>query len=307
MKKLLFIYNPASGKGQVKSSLHSLVSLFSKAGYLVSAYPTRGTDEDYQVMKKLSPHYNLLVIAGGDGTLHEAVNALMELPAQKRVPVGFLPAGSTNDFAISHIIPLSLTEAAKSIVKGQPVPFDIGAFTSGQKVQYFSYVAGFGTFTDVSYDTPRQTKNALGHLAYILEGAKRLTSYKPLRMKITADGEKLDGDYLLGLVMNTTSVGGFALHGGDISLRDGLSELVLVKAGSAGDMLPIINALIQRSFEAEGIVYRKVSEVTFTSRRPIAYTLDGEFGGEYTTVTASTCPQALSFVVSAPPSPVETN
>ena len=304
-KNMLLVYYPDAGKGQFKNYLHAVVDTFTKAGYLVTLYPTQQAREVYQIITAYGTcpagqdpssfrfPFNLLVISGGDGTLHECINAVMQLPEDVRMPIGYIPAGSTNDFAVSHTIPKEPVAAAASIVGGGPVPFDIGLFGS----TYFSYVAAFGSFTDVTYDTPQEVKNIWGHLAYVIEGAKRFPSYRPHHMVVEADGERIEGDFLLGMVANTTSVGGFAIRHDEISLQDGLSDLILIRYSSDTlQNLATLNAVLTQDFTSPGLIYRKVKKARFLSEEKIAWTLDGEYGGEYTDISTDTCHNALEFM-----------
>jgi len=306
---ILFIYNPNAGRGQIRESLHDVISAFTMAGCRVTVYPTQAPGAAYRYVCNLAaedaPRYDLLVAAGGDGTLHDVVAASMTLPAEKKAPIAYLPAGSTNDFAVSHTIPKAVDEAAHLALSGIPVPFDIGKFGDG----YFSYIAAFGVFTDVSYDTPQDQKNRLGHFAYILEGARRLSSYKPYPLKVEIEAfengqavhEVIEGSFLLGAVMNTTSVGGFAVPQKDINLNDGLSELVLLRAvETASDLVPLLTALSAQKLDGvDGIVYRKVKKATFTFEDPVPWTLDGEYGGIYKEITTDTVHAGLEFLVPA--------
>ncbi|MBO4887510.1 MAG: YegS/Rv2252/BmrU family lipid kinase [Firmicutes bacterium] len=304
-KNLLLVYYPGAGKGQFKNNLHAVVDTFTKAGYLTTLYPTQQAQDVYQIIRAYGTcppdkdpasfrfPYDLLVISGGDGTLHECINAVMEMPESVHMPIGYIPAGSTNDFAVSHTIPKEPIAAAEAIVNGSPVPFDIGLFGT----TYFSYVAAFGSFTDVTYDTPQEVKNIWGHLAYVIEGAKRFPSYKPHHMIVEADGEKIEGDFLLGMVANTTSVGGFAIKHDEISLQDGLSDLILIRyTNDALQNLATVSAVLTQDFSSPGLVYRKVKKARFLSQESIAWTLDGEYGGEYTDISTDTCANALSFM-----------
>lgn len=301
---ILFIYNPNAGKGQIRPNLHAVIDTFTKTGALVTTYPTQRPNDVTPLIHSFVPRdwaresarypYDLVVISGGDGTLHECINAVMEMPESLRIPIGYIPMGSTNDFAVSHTIPREAAAAALTVAEGRPTPFDIGKFGS----IYFSYVAAFGSFTDVTYDTPQEIKNIWGHLAYVMEGAKRFPTYKAHHMVVTADGERIEGDFFLGMIANTTSVGGFQIKNGDINLQDGLSELILIRYSSDPlQNLATINAVLAQDFSSPGLVYRKVKKVRLQSDEYIAWTLDGEYGGEYTDISTDTCPGALKFLV----------
>ena len=173
MKRLLFIYNPHAGKELLKPKLADVIDIFVKAGYEVVAYPTQAYRDAYKKIKKYdSSEYDLIVCSGGDGTLDEVVTGLMEIGAN--VPLGYIPAGSTNDFASSLEISRDMVKAAQDIVDGHLFSVDVGSFNEDN----FIYVAAFGMFTDVSYETSQDLKNILGHLAYVMEGAKRIFDVK---------------------------------------------------------------------------------------------------------------------------------
>lgn len=303
---ILFIYNPNAGRGQIRANLHGVLDILSRDGSMITVHPTQRRLDAYEFIRNLSAQdpfpFDVVVVSGGDGTLHEVVNGLMEMPRQRRVPVGYIPAGSTNDFATSHTIPRSITKAAENINTGKAVPYDIGRLGSS----YFSYVAAFGSFVDVSYDTPQDVKNAFGHFAYIMEGAKRLNSnrYKPMHIKVSLvreDGtqENIDTNVVVGLICNTYSVGGYSIRNDAIDLHDGCSDLALIQASDKlADYLPVLTAILQQNYNVEGIIYRKIRSARFISEEPISWTLDGEFGGNYTDIDLETCHDSMDFIVS---------
>jgi len=294
-RKLLFLYNPHAGKEQIKTHLSDILIALQRPGWLTTVFPTSGPKDAFHFAAEHGTEYDEIVVSGGDGTLHEVVNGLMQYPKDERPPVGYVPAGSTNDFAVSHAIPSSMTDSAAMIVSGQPQSFDIGRFND----QYFTYVAAFGSFTDVTYDTPQDIKNVFGHLAYVAEGAKRLPSYRPLHIKVMADEEEIEGDFIVGLVANSTSVGGMKLPYTDISLRDGVCELVLIRMQGGLDLLNLLSDVVAGQFDSEVIIYRKVQHVTIESETPIAWTLDGEFGGSLTRAEIEALPLAMNFICEA--------
>lgn len=201
-KTLLFIVNPRAGKTKSSAPLFDAVATFGRAGYLVRVMLTQAAGDAARFAAQWGGGYDLVVCAGGDGTLNETLSGLMQL--ENRPPVGYLPNGSTNDFAASLRIPSSVQQAARAVVEGTPHPLDLGAHND----RYFSYVASFGAFTKASYSASQETKNALGHFAYILEGIKNLDSLRPYRCGVEADGESFDGDFIFGAVCNSTSLGG---------------------------------------------------------------------------------------------------
>ena len=235
MKRLLFIYNPQAGKGLIKPHLANVVDAFTKAGYLVTVWPTQGKADAARVAARQGWWYDRVVCCGGDGTLSETVSGLLTLDAP---PVlGYIPTGTTNDFAKNLGLPRGVEKAAATAMEGTPRPCDMGRFND----RTFVYVAAFGIFTDVSYDTPQQFKSAFGHLAYVLEGATKLGDLgRGYHLTVEHDGGTLEGDFIYGMVTNTNSVGGFKVFPSDqVSLDDGVFEVVLVgRPGEPGPPEP---------------------------------------------------------------------
>lgn len=201
-KKLLFIFNPHSGKGLIKNKLLEIVDIMVKADYEVTIYPTQSKGDAQNHVREEAKNYDLIVCSGGDGTLDEAVSGMME--SEEKTLLGYIPAGSTNDFANSLRIPKSMLKAANVAVKGRRFPVDIGYFNGDS----FVYVAAFGLFTAVSYQTSQQLKNVLGHAAYILEGMKQLLDIPVYKMRVEYDDEVLEDEFIYGMITNSISVGG---------------------------------------------------------------------------------------------------
>ena len=225
MKRLLFIYNPQAGKGLIKPHLANVVDTFTKAGYLVTVWPTQGKEDATHVAARQGWWYDRVVCCGGDGTLSETVSGLLTLDTP---PVlGYIPAGTTNDFAKNLGLPRGVEKAAAVAAEGTPRPCDMGRFND----RTFVYVAAFGVFTDVSYDTPQEFKSAFGHLAYVLEAATKLGDLgRGYHLTVEHDGGTLEGDFIYGMVTNTNSVGGFQIFpASQVSLDDGVFEVVLVR------------------------------------------------------------------------------
>ena len=225
MKKLLFIYNPNAGKGLLKPKLSDILDIFVKAGYEVTVYPTQKyRDGISSSWHNLQGDYDLLVCSGGDGTLDEVVTGMMQ--REDRIPIGYIPTGTTNDFANSLHIPKDLLKAADVAVNGEPFACDVGRFNK----DIFVYIAAFGLFTDVSYQTKQEIKNVLGHLAYVLEGTKRLFGIPSYHIKVTHDGEVIEDEFVFGMVTNSKSVGGFRnMIGKNVVFDDGEFEATLIK------------------------------------------------------------------------------
>ena len=281
MKKMLFIFNPRSGKAQIRGQLMGILDIFTKAGYDIHVHVTQSQRDCVEWVKDYADRMDVLVVSGGDGTLNEAVTGMMNL---ERIPLlGYIPAGSTNDFAASLGLPKSMQEAAADIVEGSPYPIDIGRFC---KDQYFVYIAGFGAFTEVSYLTPQDKKNWLGHNAYVLEGVKSLAGLKPRHMRVEWDDQVLEADFVFGMVTNTISVGGFkGLVNQSVALNDGEFEVLLIRMPRTPvDLTNIINYMFLKEEPNEYVYKFKTRAIRMVSDAPVDWVLDGEFGGSRTEV-----------------------
>ncbi len=293
MKKLLFVVNGHSGKGQIKNKLLDIIDIMIKEGYHVQVHTTQEREDATKVVREQAKYYDLVVCSGGDGTLDEAVTGMMQ--SEVRTPLGYIPAGSTNDFANSLEIPKDMIQAAKTAVLGVPFSCDVGEFNG----DYFIYVAAFGIFTDVSYATSQELKNALGHVAYILEGAKRLHTIKTYHMRVEYDGNEIEGDFLLGMITNSTSVGGFKnMTGKDVKLDDGMFEVTLIhKPKNIIELNTIIASLTNLKDETDLIDSFRADSVKFYSEEEIPWTLDGEFGGDHKEVQIKDHCKAVDIMI----------
>lgn len=293
MKKLLFVVNGHSGKGQIKNKLLDIIDIMIKEGYHVQVHTTQEREDATKVVREQAKYYDLVVCSGGDGTLDEAVTGMMQ--SEVRTPLGYIPAGSTNDFANSLEIPKDMIQAAKTAVLGVPFSCDVGEFNG----DYFIYVAAFGIFTDVSYATSQELKNALGHVAYILEGAKRLYTIKTYHMRVEYDGNEIEGDFLLGMITNSTSVGGFKnMTGKDVKLDDGMFEVTLIhKPKNIIELNTIIASLTNLKDETDLIDSFRAESVKFYSEEEIPWTLDGEFGGDHKDVQIKDHCKAVDIMI----------
>lgn len=293
--RLLFVYNPNAGKAKIGAGLASYIGIFSAAGYEVIAYPTRqALDATNTVCDYLTRQAcDRIVCAGGDGTLNEVVSGAMK--CDYRVPIGYIPAGTTNDFAYSLGIPTEKVQAAEVAVSGREFLCDVGKFEE----RFFTYTAAFGIFTAVSYDTPQNFKNALGRTAYILSGISSLTDIKSYHMSVEHEEGVVEGDFLYGMVTNTMSVGGFRnLMPKDTVLDDGYYELLLIRMPQTlMELNETVTELFRDKAEHKNIYYKRVKGVHFTARQPVPWTLDGEFGGERTEGRISVVPRAVSYIV----------
>lgn len=274
-KNLLFILNPNAGKGEIRPKAVKILQIFSAAGYDSLVSPTLHSGEIPEIIQRRAKGVDLVVCCGGDGTLNETVTGLMNL--DPRPPLGYLPAGTVNDFASSLGIPKDLEEAVQTVLSGSPVDVDIGRFGN----RYFTYVAAFGAFTEVSYQTPQQSKNMFGRKAYVLEGLKRLTSLKSYQVSIEFDSGVCQGDYLFGMISNASSVGGLKLlDDSQISMNDGMFEVLLIqKPDSLTEMQQVINAVLLHDYSSPLITAFRTSNLTVSCENETPWTLDGEFGG----------------------------
>lgn len=296
-KKMLFIFNPNSGKGKIKNYLYEIIERFSDAGYEVTVYPTKkGGDCEVQV-KECAKRFDLAVIAGGDGTLNEAVAGMLSVDEYDRIPIGYIPSGTMNDFASTNNIPPTPIDAADQIILGKHIPYDIGVLNG----KTFIYVAAFGAFTDVSYETPQINKNILGPAAYFLEGLKSLPKIKGVNAEITDNaGNTHTVNASLILIMNATSVAGFEFgEFYDIDTGDGLFEIVVVpKTVNILDLPSIISGIRNGERSVNGAYIISASEAVIKTDKPVKWTLDGEFGGETDYAEFSVLHKGVNFFMS---------
>ena len=273
MKKMLFIMNPYSGKRRANKYLVEILEIFNRAGYRVTVHMTAGQGDATEVARATGAEMDIVVCCGGDGTFNETVAGVMQ--CGREVPVGYIPAGSTNDFAASLKLPTEPLEAAQEIVEGEPVSYDVGRFGD----RYFSYVASFGAFTRSSYATPQNVKNALGHTAYVLSGITELSQIRNEHVKMEIDGQVVEGDFLFGAICNSTSVGGIlTLDPKQVDMADGKLEVLLVRSPhSLLELTECIAAVQSQQYNnCEMITFRSGSEIRITADPNMPWTLDGE-------------------------------
>ncbi len=278
MEKLLFIYNTHAGKGLARLRLADMQEAFAAAGWTITAHPTQGAGDATETAQRLGAEYDRIVCSGGDGTLHEVVEGLLNLPAGQRPPVGYIPTGTTNDFAKNLRLPRGVAAMAAAAAFGVPRAVDIGRFND----KCFVYVAAFGAFTDVSYNTPQQFKNLFGHLAYLLEAGARLGTIQSYPLTVEHDGGVIQGEFAYGMVSNTVSVGGF--KGGPeqaVKLDDGLFEVALVRQPKNPIQLQaMLRALLQGTSDQEGgVLWFQTRRLKVSCEAELPWTLDGEYGG----------------------------
>lgn len=272
MKKMLFIMNPCSGQKRANRFLPEILSTFNEAGYDVLVHMTAGPGDGDKTVRRLGAGMDAVVCCGGDGTFNDVVSGLLHSGLD--VPVGYIPAGTTNDFANSLKLPTDVMEATRATVDGTPVAYDAGKFGD----RYFSYVASFGAFTRASYATPQNIKNALGHTAYVLEGIQELSQLRKEHVRMDIGGRIVEDDFLFGAISNSTSVGGIlTLDPSQVDMRDGLLEVLLVRAPrNLGELTECIQALKSQKYNCEMITFCSAPRITVYSDPDMPWTLDGE-------------------------------
>ena len=272
MQRLLLIINPCAGTKRIVRYLPEIIDLFRRHGFENTVYLTVAQADATEIVRERGADFDRIVCCGGDGTFNEVLTGM--LSADLHIPIGYIPCGSTNDFANSLHLPRSITKAARCTVEGEQIALDVGQFGD----RYFSYVASFGAFARTSYSTPQNVKNALGHLAYILQGISDLPSIRPIHMKVEAEDHVFEDDYIFGAVSNTTSVGGvLTLDANRVDLNDGLFELILIKSPrDIFELSECIRALSAQDYNSKMITFLSSREVRVSSAEPLDWTLDGE-------------------------------
>lgn len=294
-KQMLFFVNPNAGHAEIRTHLMDVLAIFTRGGYDVTVHPTSRAGEITDVIAQEGGRFDMIVSAGGDGTLNESVSGLMQL---ENPPVlGYLPGGTVNDVASTLQLPKNPIEAAQIVVNGQETQIDLGWFNG----KWFAYVAAFGAFTGVAYRTAQSDKRILGRMAYLLRGVQALGEIRPIHVRgVTAD-RVIEDDVILGLVASTTSVGGFkAKPNLDISLTDGLSEVILVKdIKNIVDLNNVAGAILRQDFDSGDFYSLKTNHIEFFFDEEIPWTLDGEFGGNVRHAEIRNRRQALRIMVPA--------
>lgn len=293
-KTLMLILNPSAGKGGGVSSVGRVMEVLYSGGYIPTVYYTEGVGDATKLVLEHGMEYDCVTCVGGDGTLSETVAGLVRLPSP---PVlGYIPQGTTNDVATTLALPKFPTLAARTIATGKPIPFDVGKFNDDA---YFTYIAAFGAFTEVSYETPKETKQALGHLAYVLKGMEQLPKLTFYPCTVEYDDGVISGDMIFGSVSNSSSVAGIVkLSKDQIALNDGLFEVILVKdPKNVIEMNQIVTSILSNRFTGPQVTMLKSRHVKFTFDRPVKWTRDGEAGGAHKVVSLENLHSAIEIIV----------
>lgn len=333
-KRVLFIFNPVAGRSQIRNHLVDIIEILSGAGFEVVCYPTQAQGDARRITRERKGDYLYVICAGGDGTLDEVVSGMMENPDKPFVPIGYIPAGTTNDFASSLQIPSDMIQAAEIVTKGRTFRCDLGRFNEDD---YFTYVAAFGLFTGTSYQTPQELKNQLGHFAYILQGITELGQMRAYHLRVTAvrpgtdlnvsgagqnaslntgaaaepaaasagSGEpdagliEIDGEFAFGMITNSYSIGGFSnITGTQVDLQDGLFEVTLIRMPKNPlEMSEILMTIGNPEATSAMVENFKTSCVTLECDETIAWTCDGEYAGSHRRVVLKNCSRQLRILV----------
>lgn len=291
-KRLLLILNPTSGKMAGKRHLAEVVEAFGRGGYAPTVYVTTHRGHGAELAREYGGEADLVVCLGGDGTFNEVVSGM--LSAGHTTPLGYIPCGSTNDFAASIGLKKTIPEATEAILKGEPHTYDVGLFDD----RYFSYVASFGAFTRTSYATSQSVKHMLGHLAYVLGGIKEVAKIRSWHVRFRVDEKEIEGDYLFGAISNSTSVGGvLTLRQDVVDMNDGLLELLLVKKPhNPKELSACVTALLKKNYDSPMLEFCSGSSFRVEADECMDWTLDGEWGKGKAEITVQNLKDAIRLV-----------
>lgn len=292
MPNMLFVVNPNAGQRRIKRHLTDIISIFNQAGYQVDVHITSGPGEAIQVVQYRAGDVDLVVCAGGDGTFNETITGMLRSGAH--VPIGYIPCGSTNDFAASLQLPTNVLQAARRIMTGTPTTFDAGQFGD----RFFSYVASFGAFTRTSYTTPQNIKHALGHYAYLLSGIQELSQIRKEHIRLEVDGHVIEDDFIFGAISNSLSVGGIlTLDPNQVDMGDGKFEIMLVRAPkNLTELSECIQAVQSQKYSCAMITFFSARQVDISADPGMNWTLDGEKENGHSHVTATNLHHALTII-----------
>lgn len=292
MKKMLLIANLHSGKGIVKNNIADAVDYFTKNDYLVTLYTTQKKKDATNIVRKNIKDFDVIVCCGGDGTLNEVITGALDTEYDRKI--GYIPAGTTNDFATSLNIPKEFMKAAKIIPSEEVHPIDIGTFNNKK----FVYIASFGLFSEASYETPQELKKVLGHLAYILNSVKSLINIVPYHLKIEYEDKIIEDEFIWGAISNSTSVGGvLKLDKKKVKMDDGKFEVILLKSPKNPlELQNVLSKLFNQEFDNEYARLIYVDKIKITSKARVPWTLDGEYGGKHNDVDIEVNKHAIDLI-----------
>lgn len=293
-KNLMLIVNPAAGRGGFRLNLGEALQALDLGGYRTTLYFTEAKRDAVKLTHEYAALYDTVACVGGDGTLSEVLEGLMTLDAPP--PVGYFPMGTANDVARTLGLPKNdMPGAAKRLIEGTPHPYDVGGFGDDE---YFAYIAAFGAFTEASYSTPQNQKRVLGHLAYVLQGASQLSRIESVRARVEYDGGVIEDELLYGSMSNSTSVAGIVkLREEMVSLGDGMSELVLVRnPGTVTGFGEIVDSVLSQRYDSENLLILHTTKARFLFDRPVAWTRDGESGGEHRDIVLRNYPAPVKLI-----------
>ena len=296
-RQMLLVRNPKAGSFISQNQfLEAAGVIFRDEDYSVYVYTTTCRGDATRIAREEGPRVDRIVAFGGDGTLSEVINGVMALPENERPELGYIPAGTTNDFASGVGLSRNIVKAAETVLSGIPTPLDVGKFGEDR---YFSYVASFGTFTKASYSAPQDAKNLLGYAAYLLEGLKSLSDIRSYHMTVTVNGESYEDDFIFGAVSNAMSVGGVMKFSADqVDLSDGLFEVLMIRTpGSLAALQQLLIDVTSRNYaDCDGILFLRASDILVRCEAPIAWTVDGENGGEHAEIRLRNCHHAITIL-----------
>ena len=290
MKHLLLIINPCAGQKKARKYLLDIIEIFNRAGYIVTSHVTAGSGDGEAAVLRHASEMDLIVCCGGDGTFNETVSGVLK--SGYDIPLGYIPAGSTNDFASSLHLSTDILQSARDIIDGESVQLDVGSFGG----RYFSYVASFGAFTKTSYTTPQSLKNVLGHTAYILSGIQELSQLKSHHVRFELqDGTVVEDDFIFGAISNSTSVGGILTFAEDkVDLCDGQFELLLVrKPGDLMELTECVQALKRQTYNSSMLTFINAEKVKISASEEMDWSLDGEHEPGHSSVEATCLHKAV--------------
>lgn len=292
MEKVLFIYNPHAGKGAMKNKLSDVMEIFMRAGFEVTIYATMQQQEATGIVQEKGKDFDRVICSGGDGTLHEVTHGLMCLPPEERPRCGYIPTGTVNDFATGIKLPKRIRKAAQIVAGDKSHAYDIGEMNG----KYFTYVAAFGAFTSVSYETPQATKNLLGRTAYLLEGVTKLNTIKAVHVRVETEDDCWEEDCVLGMVTNAKSVGGLNLYRKKkIYLDDGYFDGIFVRKPENPIELNQVMSFLLTGAENPQVHMIRGQQIVIEAAEEVAYTLDGENGGSYKKTVITNHKQAITY------------